>query len=123
MGISAKELLLSSLVAKSVGELGAKMEFWGLTPPEGGEVLFEKEKSLTLEEVLNMIDPAGEDLASSETLRLLYCLGWEFIWGQKPPAVVAEARDWLAVKQRCGLPLHQLEELWLTLMAVDTDMF
>lgn len=120
--IGSKELLLSSVISGELESLGRKMDFWQVPHPEG-QTLWESDKPLSLAEALTVIDPEGEDLANSRTLALLYGIGWEFIWGKKPPEIVSALREEVIVKARCGLEMNELEKLWYSLILVDTDMF
>lgn len=117
-----KELLLSSTIAKSLGDLDSKFAFWGIDLPKG-ETLWEGNDPLTIERVIAMINPNDEKLRNSSRLKLLYCIGWELIWGQASPGWIEEERAELLMKINCGLDLDDLEKLWYNLMQVDTDMF
>jgi hypothetical protein len=122
LSIESKKLLLSSAVSSELEGTGKKANFWGTSFPPG-ETLWQSYKPLTLEETLSLFDPESDDFSSSKDLRLLYGIGWEFIWGKKPPECVTTLRDETIVKARYGLELSELEKLWYNLILVDTDMF
>lgn len=116
------EGILESAVSAEIGGLSHKLDYWGLKSPESGTV-WENKDSLTLQECLAMIDPEGEELNNSETLATLYGMGWEFVWGEKPPEIVKSLRNDVLDRAKLGFDLNELEKLWLQLMVVDTDMF
>ena len=114
-------MLLSSVISGEVGKLSSKLSFWQ-TNVAAAQTLWESPDSLSLESVLDSIDPE-EDLLESVDLALLYGMGWEFIWGKKPPEVVSQLRREIVQKAREGMALSELETLWYRLICVDTDMF
>ncbi|KKT39975.1 hypothetical protein A3K29_03670 [Candidatus Collierbacteria bacterium RIFOXYB2_FULL_46_14] len=117
----SKELLLSSVISGEVGKLSSKLSFWQ-ADISATQTLWESPNTLSLESVLDSIDPE-EDLLESVDLALLYGIGWEFIWGKKPPEVVSLLRQEIIQKVREGTALNELETLWYRLICVDTDMF
>jgi len=117
----SKEMLLSSVISGEVGKLKSKLSFWQ-SDIAAIQTLWESPDSLSLESVLDSIDPE-EDLLESVHLALLYGIGWEFIWGKKPPEVVSRLRRETIQKAREGIELNELETWWYMLICVDTDMF
>ena len=117
----SKEMLLSSVISGEVGKLSPKLSFWQ-SDIATTQTLWESPDSISLESVLDSIDPE-EDLYESVNLALLYGIGWEFIWGRKPPEVVGRLRRETIQKARTGVALSELESLWYRLICVDTDMF
>lgn len=119
---NSKELLLISVISGEMELLGRKLDFWQIPHPEG-QTLWSSDKPFSLEEALKTIDPESEEIANSRNLALLYCIGWEFIWGKEPPKIVSNLREDLVIKARYGLEMNELEKLWYSLILVDTDMF
>lgn len=48
--------------------------------------------------------------------------GWELLWGVKTPEQVLRKREELRAKADAGIVLTKIEELWLNLILVDTDL-
>ncbi len=115
----SKELLLASVVSREVESIGKKFEFWEVEFPEV-ETLWEH-NPVGLSKVLEMINE--DDLNKSENLKLLYCIGWEFVWGVRPPDNVSYERECLQARVFLGRELNSLEQLWVNLIKIDTDMF
>lgn len=120
MNIETKKALLNSAISGELGQMKGKMDFWQLDCPEAGTI-WQAEKPLSLEEVLGMFEDEKE--VEGTELGTLLGIGWEFVWGQKPPEEVCEMRKMVRMKARCGLEMTELEKLWFQLIAVDTDMF
>ena len=112
---------MSSVISGELGEMKSKFEFWQVPSTEAG-TLWQAEKNLKLEEVLAMIDPNDPELKTSE-LGILYGIGWEFVWGEKPPEIVTELREIVRTKAKFALPMTEHERLWYRLIVADTDMF
>ena len=123
MNIRSKELILSSIVSAEVGQLGGKLSFWGLGVPTEVGSLWEDHQPLTLDKALELVNPKTDDLENNARLKQLYCLAWEFVWGKPAPEMVTKEREAMLVKAQFGLPMTDLEKLWLNLTTVDTDMF
>lgn len=123
MSSERKELLLAAVLSKEVASLGQKMEFWGLDAPANSGTLWESQDPLTVEQVLSAVDINSLDFLESHTLQTLYCLGWEFVWGKRPPVFVSTKRRELLNKAEMGEDLSDLETVWLQTIIVDTDMF
>lgn len=116
--MNPKETLLGGLLGTEIQRMRGKFEFYGIeTGVPSGESWVSKD-SVTLEQFLeqNPTPGEGEDLA-------LYGIGWEFIWGKKPPQVITDAKNLLIAKSRTGMEINDTEKLWLKVMSVDTDMF
>lgn len=113
--------LLSSVISGELGNMKSKFEFWQMPGTEAG-TLWQAENNLKLEEVLAMIDPTDTDLKNSE-MGVLLGIGWEFVWGAKPPEIVTELREIVRTKAKFALPMTEMELLWYRLICADTDMF
>ena len=50
-------------------------------------------------------------------------VGWELIWGDAVPDKVIEKRDKVIERFEADQELTIIEELWMNLILVDTDMF
>ncbi len=99
----------------------SKFEFWQVPSTEAG-TLWQANDNLKLEDVLAMIDPNDPELKTSE-LGILFGIGWEFVWGEKPPEIVTELREIVRTKAKFALPMTEHERLWYRLIVADTDMF
>ena len=119
--VNTKELLLHSVVSGKVAELGPKLDFWQMKH-EDVSTLWESDKPLKLEAVLDMIDPE-EDIQDSKDFALLYGIGWEFVVGQKPPEYVNTLRRELIEKAHGYQELSKLEFLWHRIICVGTYLF
>jgi len=116
--MSSKEALLGALIRPKIEEIKDKLEYWGqgINLPEGES--WTVPDSLTLEKFLEMnpVPASPEDIT-------IYGVAWEFIWGEKPPEIVTKAREKLLERALSGEKLEPLENLWLKLITVDTDLF
>ncbi|MGA2910988.1 MAG: hypothetical protein ABSE04_04300 [Candidatus Microgenomates bacterium] len=116
--MSSKEALLGALVRPKIEEIKDKLKYWGqgIELPEGET--WTVSNSLTLEKFLEMnpVPDSPEDT-------IMYGIAWEFIWGEKPPDIVTKAREKLLERALSREKLEPLENLWLKLITVDTDLF
>ena len=113
-------MMLDSAISREMERMNKKMSFWKMKDDEPN-VNWNGGDRLTLETILEMIEPES-DLLSKDDL-LLYGIGWEFVWGMTPPELVQECREEVIMKARCGLPMSDMEKVWYELICVDTDMF
>lgn len=116
----AKGLLLQTTISQEMKRIGYKLSFYKLLPPEQ-TMSWESKNPLRLERVLKSV--TAEEFNNFPELKGLCCLGWEFVWGEKPPAYVESEREKLLEKVKSGMPLSYFENLWLKLIAGDTDLF
>lgn len=115
--------LVESVVSAAVARLQHKLEYWGTGQERIGGTIWERPGALgeeSLEELLNSIDLSY--LAGKNEWAIVGA-GWELLWGVKPPPQVIRKRDELEAKADAGIMLTKIEELWLNLILVDTDMF
>lgn len=116
--MAGKEALLEALIRPKLVEIGDRLKFWypEINWQEGEDWV--KPDSLTLEKFISMKPRPESDYEVT-----LYGIAWEFVWGKAPPEEVAIARENLIRKAGMGEDLTPLEELWLKLITVDTDIF
>ena len=114
----SKEALLGALIRPKIEEIRDRLEYWGqgINLPEGDN--WSSQNSLTLEKFLEL-----HPVPTSPGEVLIYGVAWEFIWGEKPPEIVTRARQKLLEKSSGGDRLNPIEDLWLKLILVDTDLF
>ena len=114
--------LLESVVSAAVARLQDKLEYWG-TGEERLGTDWERPGALgeeSLEELLNSIDL---NYLAGKNEWAIVGVGWEFLWGVKPPQIISAKREELMSKLEAGERLTRLEKLWANLVLVDTDMF
>ena len=117
-----KLALLESVVSAAVARLQDKLEYWG-TGEERLGTDWERPGALgeeSLEELLASIDL---NYLAGKNEWAIVGAGWELLWGVKAPVEVTRKRDELQQKADAGIMLTKIEELWLNLILVDTDMF
>jgi hypothetical protein len=114
-------MLLASAVSGELEKMSGKLDFWQVKH-EDVFTLWESASPLPLETILSSIDP-DKDFPDDYDFALLYGIGWEFIWGKKPPEIVRQMRRELIERAREGRELSDLEKTWYSLICVDTDMF
>lgn len=120
--VESKLGLLDTIVVKEISQMDKKFDFYQIGHPQVS-TLYEADQSLTLEKTLALIDQNDPDLKDSPELGLLYGIAWEFVWGQRAPEFVTDLRLSVTTKAQFGLPLNNLEILWLNLILIDTDSF
>jgi len=119
----AKLAILESVVSGAVGKVQPKLEYWGHSLDLEAGTLYEADLALG-QERLNQILPAI-DLTQLKTRNqwALVGIGWEFVWGTQPPEKIIDKKQQLITRVALGMEITQLEELWLNLILVDTDIF
>lgn len=118
-----KLALLESVVSAAVARIQHKLEYWGTGQENLGGTVWERPGALgekSLEKLLSSIDLSY--LAGKNEWAIVG-VGWELLWGVKAPVEVTRKRDELQAKADAGMMLTKIEELWLNLILVDTDMF
>ncbi len=123
--ISPEFLKLDGLIAKEAAQLEKKFVFWNANPVidvnwPGDTSPASPHDYQDLVGTLQSLKNIG-DLPTEQ--QLLVGIGWEFVWGVRPPKEIAQLREEVRNKTRCGGPLSKLEYLWLQLMGIDTDSF
>jgi len=119
--MNSKEMLLASAISGELEKLSGKLDFWHVKQEEV-YIPWGSASPITLETVLALIDP-NKDFPDDYDFATLYGIGWEFIWGKKPPEIVQQMRREVISRARKGDDLTKLEMTWYTLICVDTDMF
>lgn len=123
MQIEQKIDLVKALIAGELAEIQGKAGFWNTKLPiEGSPALFQKQNSLTLDQVLPTISQNDLLNADAEAVQIIG-VAWEFVWGKQPPEIITETKQSIRTKAECGLQMNDLEKLWYQLSAIDTDMF
>jgi len=115
--------LVESVVSAAVARIQHKLEYWGTGAERLGGTVWERPGALgeeDLEELLNSIDL---NYLAGKNEWAIVGAGWELLWGVKTPEPVLRKRDELQAKADTDTPLTRIEELWLNLILVDTDMF
>jgi len=113
--------LLESVVSAAVSRLQPKLEYWG-TGAETPRTDWERPGALgeeSLEELLNSVDL---NYLAGKNEWAIVGAGWELLWGVKTPEQVLRKREELRAKADAGIVLTKIEELWLNLILVDTDL-
>jgi len=116
-----KLALLESAVSAAATRLGDKLEYWG-TGAENLGTVWERPGALgeeSLEELLNSVDL---NYLAGKNEWAIVGAGWELLWGVKAPEQVLRKREELQAKADAGIVLTKIEELWLNLILVDTDL-
>lgn len=116
--MSQRETLIGALVGTELERIKGKFDFYEIDAKLPSGKSWISPIALTLEQYLDK-HPSPE--SPDETV--LYGIAWEFVWGKKPPVEINMARHNLLVRSRTGMPVTEMEKLWLKLIAVDTDMF
>lgn len=113
-----RETLIGALVGTELERMKGKFDFYNIDVniPTGKSWI--SAAALTLEQYLEK-HPSPE----SPDDTVLYGIAWEFIWSKKPPTEIAVAKENLLTRSRTGMPVTEMEKLWLKIIAVDTDMF
>lgn len=123
MQIEQKLELIKALVAGELAELQDKADFWNTELPiEGTSAIFQRQNSLTLNQVLPTLT-RNELLKTDDQSLKLVGMAWEFVWGKQPPEIITELKQSIRIKAECGLEMDDLEKLWYQLSAMDTDIF
>jgi len=113
---------LESAVSAAVARIQHKLEYWGLGAENLGTV-WERPGALgeeSLEKLLNSVDL---NYLAGKNEWAIVGAGWELLWGVKTPEPVLRKREELRAKADADVHLTKIEELWLNLILVDTDMF
>lgn len=118
-----KMALVESCVGQGLDRIQAKMEFWGKDAPFTPYTLWEREGALgerNLPEILKSINVSH--LSPEE--RAIVGIAWEFVWGEKTPEEIIQARDELIAKVKFTTsPVSEIEKLWFWVATADTDLF
>lgn len=115
-------MLLDSLLAGELSDMNSKMRFWKIDTVDRGS-LWEDSGCLDLQAYLLSLPMDDPEIQGPGRFSDLYCLAWEFVWGKCPPEFVSQRRKKLLDDANGGQPLSELENLWLQIIAVDTDYF
>lgn len=117
------KLLLQSAIVREIEPLRKKFSFWGVELPNTPRTLWESNRQQPdLDQLLSGIKEQVFIEADNE-LRALCGIGWEFIWGKPTPHFVTQQKEVLRQLSAQEEGLSDLEQLWLTISAVDTDYF
>lgn len=120
---NSKEMVLSALVTGMVSGMNKKLEPLGkeVDIPQGTN--WTAEDSLSLSKFLDKY-PEPKDKNNKNEVTL-YCIAYELIPCKKVPSFVAEEKDKLLTRNRFGVgkEVNDLEQVWLNIIAGDSDLF
>lgn len=117
------KLMLQSVIVREMEPLKTKFSFWGVGLPNEPKTLWENNHQQPgLAQVLSSVNEQVFIEADDE-LKALCGIGWEFIWGKPTPDFVNRQKQLLRRVSSQENGLSDLERLWLTISAIDTDYF
>jgi hypothetical protein len=113
---------LESVVSAAAARLEHKLEYWGTGGEKVGTV-WERPGSLGEESLPQVLASIDLNYLVGKNEWAIVGVGWELLWGVKPPEAVTQRKEKLLAKADAGVALTKIEELWLNLIRVDTDRF
>ncbi len=114
---------MQSAIVTELEPLRGKLSFWGIKLPNESQTLWESNRRQPgLDQLLSLINEKTF-LEADEDLKALCGIGWEFIWGKPTPDFVNQQKALLRQLAAQEEGISDLERLWLTISAVDTDYF
>lgn len=119
--VGAELLKLDRLVTSEVSRLRNKFSFWGVNPAV--DISLPEPESENYQNMIRTLQSISDIDRLSGEQQALVGIGWEFVWGASPPKEVIDLRDNMLAKAGSGEHLSEQEQLWLQIIAVDTDSF
>ena len=110
--------ILMGLFSSELQSLKPKADFYShdLPAPEGDT--WESPNSQSLAGFLNQ-----HPLPKNKADLALWGAAYECAWGIPVPVEIQQQKDAIRTKKRTGMETSEMEDIWATLMAIDTDMF
>ena len=121
--LSPKLIVLESVVSGAIVRLEDKLEYWGNGQDIYGATLWERPGALGEESLGELLNSVDLDTLAGRNEWAIVGVGWELIWGDAVPDKVIEKRDKVIERFEADQELTIIEELWMNLILVDTDMF
>lgn len=110
--------VLMGLFSSELQRLKPKADFYSADLPSPAGQTWESPTSQSLANFLKQHPLPKDDIDLD-----LWGAAYECAWGIPVPDEILQKKDVLRTKKRTGMETNGMEDIWATLMTIDTDMF